>query len=71
MKTTQAHKSPPGASGVHDTAPSHGLASPSIRPNTRRADSDPVAAGVAALLVACTLVELSLFGWVVSGMVAR
>ena len=69
MKTTQAHKSPPGASGVHDTAPSHGLASPSIRPNTRRADSDPVAAGVAALLVAAILGELVLFAVIVRSII--
>jgi hypothetical protein len=71
MNISISRLSPPGASGVQDDAPSHGLASPSIRPNTSRADSDPVALGVAALLVACILVELSLFGWVVSGMVAR
>jgi hypothetical protein len=61
--------SPPGASGVQDDAPSHGLASPSIRPNTRRADSDPVAAGVAALLVAAILGELVLFAVIVRSII--
>jgi len=61
MTTTQAHKSPPGASGDHSGQVLHVLASPSIRPNNRRADSDPVAAGVAALLVASILAELVLF----------
>jgi hypothetical protein len=45
------------------------LASASIRPNTRRADSDPVAAGVAALLVASILVELALFAIVVRSII--
>jgi hypothetical protein len=61
--------SPPGASGVHDTAPSHGLASTSIRPNTIRSDSDPVAAGVAALLVAAILGELFLFAVIVRSII--
>jgi len=69
MKTITPHQSPPGASGVHDTAPSHGLASQSIRPNTRRADSDPVAAGVAALLVAAILGELVLFAVIIRSIV--
>jgi hypothetical protein len=63
MTTTQAHKSPPGASGlVHDAPPSHGLASASIRPNTRRG-------GVAALLVAAILVELALFAVIVRSII--
>jgi hypothetical protein len=69
MKTTQAHKSPPGASGDHSDQVWHGLASPSIRPNTRRADSDPVAAGVAALLVAAILGELFLFAVIVRSII--
>ena len=69
MNISISRLSPPGASGVQDDAPSHGLASPSIRPNTRRADSDPVALGVAALLVAAILVELALFGWIMKGVV--
>lgn len=65
MKTADLPYSPPGASGVQDAAPSHGLASKSIRPNTLRADSDPVAAGVAALLVGSILAELVIFAAVV------
>jgi hypothetical protein len=61
--------SPPGASGVQDDAPSHGLASPSIRPNTRRSDSGPVALGVAALLVAAILAELDLFAVIVRSII--
>jgi hypothetical protein len=45
------------------------LASQSIRPNTRRADSDPVAAGVAALLVAAILGELFLFAVIVRSII--
>jgi hypothetical protein len=62
MTTTQAHKSPPGASG---------LASASIRPNTRRADCDRGGSLIAGLLVASILGELCLLGYVVSRMVAR
>jgi hypothetical protein len=66
MNISISRLSPPGASGaLQDAAPSHGLASPSIRPNTRRADSNPVAAGVAALLVAAILGELVLFAVIV------
>jgi hypothetical protein len=66
MKTTQAHQSPPSALGVHDDQPSHGFASPSIRPNTRRADSDPVEISVAVVLVGCIVAELTIFAAVVS-----
>lgn len=69
MKTADLQYSPPGASGDHSDQPSHGLASASIRPNTRRADSDPVAAGVAALLVASILAELVLFAVIVRSMI--
>ena len=69
MKTITPHQSPPGASGDHSDQVWHGLASASIRPNTRRADSDPVAAGVAALLVASILVELALFAVIVRSMI--
>jgi hypothetical protein len=47
------------------------LASPSIRPNRRRADCDLGASLVAALLVASILGELYLVGYVVSGLVMR
>jgi hypothetical protein len=69
MNLSISRLSPPGASGVQDDAPSHGLASPSIRPNTRPADSDPVAVGVAALLVAAILGELVLFAVIVRSIV--
>jgi hypothetical protein len=69
MNISISRLSPPGASGVQDDAPSHGLASPSIRPNTRRADSDPVAAGVAAILVAAILAELVLFAVIVRSII--
>jgi hypothetical protein len=45
------------------------LASPSIRPNTSHADSDPVAVGVAALLVAAILGELVLFAVIVRSII--
>ena len=69
MNISISRLSPPGASGVQDDAPSHGLASPSIRPNTIRADSDPVAAGVAAILVAAILAELVLFAVIVRSII--
>ena len=69
MNISSNRLSPPGASGFHYTAPSHGLASTSIRPNTRRADSDPVALGVAALLVAAILGELILFAVIVRSII--
>ena len=71
MKTADLPYSPPGASGVQDAAPSHGLVSKSIRPNTRRADCDLGGSLIAGLLVASILGELCLLGYVVSRMVAR
>ncbi len=72
MKTTQAHKSPPGASGDHSDQVLHGLASPSIRPNLLKTEDRGLKTeeyGVAALLVGCIAVELTLFGWVVTGII--
>ena len=69
MNNSISRLSPPGASGVHDAAPSHGLESKSIRPNQPRSDTDPVETGLAAMLVVCTIGAMALFGWVVSGII--